>query len=395
MAIADDLGSASTFGIFGRAEVYPTFNNTAYPTFNPSDPESTTFIVIAFVSFSSFNGTGFIVLPEGYLSTVSMNATQQLLPSPENPAESYNYYIVQKGFTYSISTTLYQDVAHTTTLSGRYVSYYILTADELQQLQLGVIGPEDVTKIGDDDTNLAGVSTVYSNNGTTDYFALPEDITYFIVANYGQNYTYTVMLLIDFMRSDITLNDTLLDVDLDGYILYENFDFYLYLQPLLGSPEALDGESIEVWFIQESDYEVHTGAKDVVTYKSELAGTLNSTIPYNKIVLNDVTDASGFVNATILVDARNHGAGSFVFLVFYLDRWNASESVFISTPPGRFAVEMDYDGYDVPIVSGDNFSHDLLKSENLVIMFLGTFLVIPIQPQKFQNYEILVEERYS
>ncbi|MBY9001191.1 MAG: hypothetical protein KGD64_09775 [Candidatus Heimdallarchaeota archaeon] len=396
LSVADDLGAdySSDAGSFGRAEVFPTFNSTAYPTFNPSDPDSTTYIVFAFVSFTSLNATGFIILPEGYLSSVSMNATQQVLPSPENPAESYNYLIAQKGFMYAISTTLYEDVAHTTVLSGRYVSYYILTADELQQLQLGLIGPEDVTKIGDGLTNLGGSSTVYSNDGTTDYFALPEDTTYFLVANYGQNYTFSVMLLIDFMLSDITLNDTLLDVALDGFILYENFDLYLYLQPLLGSPEALDGESIQVWFIQETDYEVHTGTKDVATYKSELAGVLNSTIPYNKIVLDDVTDANGFVNATILVDARNHGAGSFVFIVFYLDRWNASESVFISTPPGSFAVEMEYNDYEDSMIFDKNYSTDLTSLESFVVVSLSFFLCIHIPYQPIQNRRITMKERY-
>lgn len=120
--------------------------------------------------------------------------------------------------------------------------------------------------------------------------------------------------------------------------MWEDFDFFLYLQPPLGSPTAIDGEAIEVWFIAESDYEVYTGAKDTATYKTELGDI--DTIPVPLIVYSGVTDASGFVNTTILIDARNHGAGAFVFLTFYLDRWNASETVFISTPPGRNAAVM-------------------------------------------------------
>ncbi|MHA1417462.1 MAG: hypothetical protein ACTSVO_02450 [Candidatus Heimdallarchaeaceae archaeon] len=383
LSIADDLG-IDVSNVIGRAEVYPTFNSTAYPLFDPSDPDSTTYLIFAFVSFTSMNGTGFIILPEGYLSTVSMNATQQLLPSPEDPATFYNYYIAQKGFTYAISTTLYEDVGHTTVLSGRYVSYYILTADELQQLQLGLIGPNDVTKIGDALTTAGGVSTVLSNNGTTDYFALPEDTTYFLVANYGQNYTYNVMLLIDFLQSDIILNDTVLDVALDGYILFEDFDFFLYLQPLFGSPEALDGESIEVCFIQESDYEAYTGVKDVATYKSELASSLNSSIPYNKIVLNSVTDASGFVNETILVDARNHGAGSFVFIVFYLDRWNASESVYISTPPGNFAAVAGFQDNADKLVELVSFS--LINIVDIERLLTTTIILVSIVQVTIQTY---------
>ena len=375
LSIADDLGTAGS-NVIGRAEVYPTFNSTAYPSFNPSDPDSTTFIVFAYVSITSMNGTGFIILPEGYLSAVSMNATQQLLPSPENPAMFYYYYIAQKGFTYSISTTLYEDVGHTTPLDGRYVSYYILTADELQQLQLGLIGPDDVTKIGDALTNAGGASTILSNNGTVDFFALPEDTTYFLVANYGQNYTYNVMLLIDLIQTDIALNDTLLDVALDGFILFEAFDFALYLQPLLGAPEALDGESIEVWFIQESDYEAYTGTKTVATFKSELEGALNSSIPYNKIVLNSVTDSNGYVNETILVDARNHGSGSFVFLVFYLDRWNTSESVFISTPPGNFAAIAGYKDNADKLVEMESFS--LINVANIESLLIPALVLLSV-----------------
>ncbi len=394
LSIADNLGEDAT-NAFGIAEVYPTFNSTAYPIFNPSDPDSTTYIVFAYVSFTSLNGTGFIIMPEGYLSTVSMNATKQYLPSPEDPATFYDYYIVQRGFTYAITSTLYEDEGHTTTLGGRYVSYYILTSDELQQLQLEIIGPEDVTKIGDALTSGVGVSTVLSNNGSIDYFALPEDTTYFLVANYGQNYTYTVMLLIDFMRSDITLNDTDLDVTLDGFILFEGFDFFLYLQPLLGSPEALDGEPIEVWFIQESDYEVYTGATDVATYKSDLAGSLNSSIPYNKIVLNSITDVNGFVNETILVDARNHGAGLFVFLVFYLDRWNASESVSITTPPGSFAVVVGHQDYADPLVKITSFSLVYVANNESLLATTMIFLLlvqITIQTQNHRN--TTVKERY-
>ncbi len=394
LAIADDLGQQATNGI-GRAEVYPTFNSTAYPLYNPSDPDSTTYIVFAFISFTSLNATGFIILPEGYLTTVSMNATSQYLPSPEDPGTFYDYYIVQRGFTYSISTTLYAEPGLITPLTGRYVSYYVLTADELQQLQLGIIGPEDVTKIGDGLTNGGGTSTVYSNDGMTDYFALPEDTTYFLVANYGQNYTFSVMLLIDYLRSETTLNDTILDVGVDGFFLWEDFDFYLYMQPPLGAPTAIDGEAIEVWFIQESDYEAYTGVKDVATYKSELAGILNSTIPYNKIVLNSITDANGFVNETISVDARNHGAGSFVFLVFYLDRWNSSESVFISTPPGSFAVVVGHQDYDNTLVEIGSFS--LVKLANITPL-LSTITILlllaQISIQKHNGKSITVKDRY-
>ncbi|MHA1550507.1 MAG: hypothetical protein ACTSQC_01015 [Candidatus Heimdallarchaeaceae archaeon] len=374
LAVADDLGNEVTNGI-GRAEVYPTFNSTAYPLYNPSDPDSTTYIVFAFISFTSLNATGFIIVPEGYLTTVSMNATTQYLPSPEDPMTFYNYYIVQRGFTYSLSTTLYAEPGLITPLTGRNVSYYVLTADELQQLQLGLIGPEDVTKIGDGLTNGGGTSTVYSNDGVTDYFALPEDTTYFLVANYGQNYTFSIMLLIDFLRSETTLNDTVLDVGVDGFFLWENFDFYLFMQPPLGAPTVLDGEAVEVWFIQESDYQVYTGVKDVATYKSELTTTLNASIPYNKILYNGVTDASGFINTTIVVDARNHGAGTFVFLTFYLDRWNASVSVFISTPPASFVVAMNQI-YSEPIHGSISFS--VVSMTNIEYMLSLSIILLPI-----------------
>ncbi len=395
LAVADDLGNEATNGI-GRAEVYPTFNSTAYPLYNPSDPDSTTYIVFAFISFTSLNATGFVILPEGYLTTVSMNATTQYLPSPEDPGTFYNYYIAQRGFTYSLSTTLYAEPGFITPLAGRYVSYYVLTSDELQQLQLGIIGPEDVTKIGDGLTNGAGTSTVYSNDGITDYFALPEDTTYFLVANYGQNYTFSVMLLIDYLRTETTLNDTVLDVGVDGFFLWEDFDFYLYMQPPLGAPTAIAGEAIEVWFIQESDYQAYTGVTDVATYKSELASTLNTSIPYNKILYNGVTDVSGFVNTTIVVDARNHGAGSFVFLTFYLDRWNASASVFISTPPASFAVAMNQI-YSDSIHGSISFSVvSMINIENILSLsiFLLPIAYITIQTSN-QDFSTIKESYYQ
>lgn len=392
LAVADDLGEAST-NVIGRAEVYPTFNSTAYPTYNPSDPDSTTYIIFAFVSFTSLNATGFVILPEGYLTAPALNATTQYLPSPEDPGTYYNYYIAQRGFIYSISTTLYEEPALITPLSGRYVSYYILTADELQQLQLGIIGPEDVTKIGDALTNAGGTSTVYSDDGSTDYFALPEDTTYFIVANYGQNYTFSVMLLIDYLQSETTLNDTALDVGTDGFFLWEDYDFFLYMQPPLGSPEAIDGEAIEVWFIQESDYSAYTGVTDAATYKSELATTLNASIPYNKIVYYGITDASGFVNTTIVIDARNHGAGAFVFLTFYLDRWNASESVFISTPPGSFAVAMS-PVFDIPINVEDNYLLNCLVIKDSILQPILMNSIIQATVQGNIYTAICDKERY-
>jgi len=393
LAIADNLGAETTIAS-GRAEVYPTFNSTAYPVFNPSDPDSTTYIIFAFVSFTSLNGTGFIILPEGYLTSISMNATSQYLPSPEDPGTFYNYYIAQRGFTYSLSSTLYAEPGFITPLAGRYVSYYILTADELQQLQLGIIGPEDVTKIGDGLTNGGGTSTVYSNDGITDYFALPEDTTYYLVANYGQNYTLSVMLLIDYLRSDTTLNDTFLDVGVDGFFLWENFDFFLYMQPPLGAPTAIDGEAIEVWFIQESDYEAYTGVKDVATYKSELASTLNASIPYNKIMYNGVTDASGFINTTIVIDARNHGAGSFVFLTFYLDRWNASASVFISTPPASFAVAMNQICSDLVHVSISFSIVSMTNIENMLSLSIILLSIVYITIQTCNHDLTTIKESY-
>ena len=326
LSIARDLGTAVT-NAFGLAILTRSFDHVNYTQFNPSDPQGTSYVLFAYVSLASMNGTGFIVLPEGYLTSVAMNATIQALPDPPYPEG--DYYIAQKGRVYQISTILYEDAGHTTPLVNRLVSYYILTDSELQDLLLGLIGPQDLTQLGQDFTDVNGNSTIYSYNTTTDtnHFAgLTDNTTYFIVASYGQNYTYAVMLYVDALGSTIDIDAS----DLANFDL----DFYLYSYPFGGSEDPLENEPIEVWIAAEAKYNAYSGT-DPDDLKTHLtSATYNSTPPYCQIkVSSALTDGNGFYNTTFPVTLGEFGVGIFIVIVFYLDTWNISETFTISSGP--------------------------------------------------------------
>jgi hypothetical protein len=319
-----ELGSDISDG-FGHASIIYNFDHVNYTELNFADQDATSYVLLGYVSLASMGGAGFVVMPEGYLSAVAMNTSKQVLPNPQNITESYDYYIVQKGRNYQISTILYEDVAHTTVLADRIVNYYILTQDDLTELIFGILDPQILldNKIGEVFTDAFGNSTLHTNASV--YDTLLTDTTYFVAASYGANYTYSVMLIVQAEKSTIDINAT----DLSNFDL----DIYLYLEPPGGSATKMANEPLEVWIAPLTDYSTYVGS-DPDALKSHLLSA-NSTGPYCQIVSppGALTDSNGFYNDTFVVSSLNYGTGIFVVIVFYLSTWNTSSSFIIGSGP--------------------------------------------------------------
>ncbi len=353
-----ELGSDAT-DAFGFATINYNFDHVNYTELNFADQEATSYVLLAYISLASLGGAGFVVMPEGYLSAVYMNTTKQVLPNPQNITESYDYYIVQKGRNYQISTILYEDAAHTTVLADRVVSYYVLTQDDLTELLFGILDPQVLidNKIGEAFTDVLGNSTL-STNDTFD--SLLTDTTYFVAASYGANYTFSVMLIVQAEKSTIDFNST----DLDNFEL----DIYLYTEPLGGTPTKLANEPLEVWIVPESDYSSYVGI-DPDDLKSHLL-SFNSTAPYCQIITppGATTNTNGFYNDTFSVSASNYGTGIFVVVVFYLSAWNASNAFIIGSGP-VFLVDFDEAKAGLSIYDDSILEYYYLSTSNFSNIF--------------------------
>lgn len=366
LSVARDIGTEVT-DIFGFALLNYNFDHINYLEFNPTNPDATTYLILAYVSLVSLDAASFVVLPVGYLSSLSMNTTKQTLPNPQNPLESFDYYIVQKGRNYRISSILYEDEVFTTPLNNRLVTYYVLTQNELSELLLGLIGPQDLTKIGEDMTDSFGNSTVYSVNQTTsiDSFGpLFDNTTYFVAAVYGQNFTYSVMLLIQADKSTIDIDAS----DLDNFIL----DFYGYIEPFGGITEPLKNEPIEVYVYPKIAYDAFSG-----TDPDALKAYVNNYArpPHPLGYYNTTTDSNGFFNATFPVLLADHGVGVFYVVVFYLNTWNISLSFTISSGPALL-VDSNY-ANDVSTSAGafllsQDYSYFNFYTVLITLFILGT-----------------------
>ncbi|MHA2308907.1 MAG: hypothetical protein ACXABJ_06500 [Candidatus Heimdallarchaeaceae archaeon] len=323
LATTRELGNDVTDG-FGFASIVYNFDHVNYTELNFADQDATSYVLLAYISLASLGGVGFVVMPEGYLSAVAMNTSKQVLPNPQNITESYDYYIVQKGRSYQISTILYEDVAHTTVLTDRIVSYYVLTQDDLTELLFGILDPQILidNKIGEAFTDWQGNSSLQTNDT---FDSLLTDTTYFVAASYGANYTYSVMLMVQAEKSTIDINET----DLDNFEL----DIYLYLEPLGGSANKLANEPLQVWIAPNSYYTSFVGS-DPDALKAHLLSS-NSSAPYCQIVSlpGSTTDSNGFYNDTFVVSSLNYGTGLFVVIVFYLSTWNTSRVFVIGSGP--------------------------------------------------------------
>lgn len=351
--LGNDLGTIST-NSSGYADFSYGFNNSLYEQFDPNNYLDTAYILAAYNGFAAYVVNAFIIVPQGYLSAITMNATVAYLPDPNNPGDFYNMYIIQKGLNYTISSTLYEDAPHTVTLENKTVTYYLITQQQLQQIQGGGIDINDLTRIGNGRTNTSGisrVSTIYYNataGTTTDIFeSSAADTVYAIGAQYGQNYTYSFILLVDGIESNIQINTTTHDQFLDGNFMFQDFDITLFIQPPLEGPQdPIDNEEIQIWMLPYAYWEVYDGLTDATTYLSYLS-TENDT-KYLKNILNlgnGTTNLGGQFSAIYMIDVRNYGAGVFKIVTFYLDRWNASVDITIAFAPGAM---LEFNNNELP-----------------------------------------------
>ena len=74
LALGNDLGQADT-DAFGEAELIYSVNNSDYVQFNMDNYMGTTYILAAYSGFAAYAITSFVIVPEGYLSSVSINAS--------------------------------------------------------------------------------------------------------------------------------------------------------------------------------------------------------------------------------------------------------------------------------------------------------------------------------
>ena len=361
-----ELGSDTTDG-FGYATINYNFDHVNYTELNLADQDATSYILIAYITLASLGGTGFVVMPEGYLSAVYLNTTKQVLPNPQNITESYDYYIVQKGRNYLISTILYEDAAHTTVLDNRIVSYYVLTQDDLTELLYGILDPQVLldNKIGESLTDALGNSTLDTNDT---FDSLLTDTTYFVAASYGVNYTFSVMLIVQAEKSTININET----DLDNFEL----DIYLYIDPLGGTPTKLANEALEVWIAPYADYSTYVGT-DPDELKTHLIDN-NVDPPYSQIVSlpGATTDSNGFYNDTFTVSPLDYGTGIFVVVVFYLSTWNISRTFIIGSGP-VFVVDSNPSDAKIPIYDASFFEEQIfLRSALEINIYTSTVILV-------------------
>lgn len=338
--VGDFIGTTNT-NSSGYATIAKSFNVSAYPIFDLQNPDATSFVILAMTSLTSMDYKGFIIFPVGYIKPLEINATRQSLPNPQNPLESFDYYILQKGFTYNISCYLYEDEAYTKPLVGRNVTYYMLTEDQLQELQTtGNIDITTLTKIGVGKTNSEGFSyvTTYNESSGEDIFAsLSLNTTYVVAAQYGQSYNFTVFLILDSLISTVLINDTNLDISTDGLAIGEHVEGLLYLQTPLGAKDYLENENVEIWIVPLDEYQDYDGTITATEYQTTLLNT-NSTYgpsgPYKiRTIASTTTNSSGGYSYDFVLNASLLGTGSYKVVIFYRDRWNASDTIIISAPP--------------------------------------------------------------
>ncbi|MHA1778629.1 MAG: hypothetical protein ACTSYN_03565 [Candidatus Heimdallarchaeaceae archaeon] len=348
-SVGDYIGIATT-NSSGYASLTKSFNTTAYPLFDLQNPDTTSFVLLGMASLTSIDYKGFIILPVGYLTYLSMNATKQTLPNPQNPLETFDYYILQPGWQYNVSCYLYKEETLTTPLVSRTVTYYLLTQQQLQQLQTtGEIDFQSLTKIGVGKTDATGFSSVNTINTTTGEDCLQDlslNTTYVIAAQYGQSYNFTVIILIDGLRSTVLINDTTLDTSTDGYSIGEHVEGLLYLQTPLGAKDYLENEPVEIWIVPLDQYQSYDGTQNATVYQNALR-TVNDSYapsgPYKiRVVGNTITNSSGGYSLDFVLDATQLGTGSYKLIIFYSGRWNGSDTIVISAPPALQLSDSDH-----------------------------------------------------
>jgi hypothetical protein len=337
LAVAQSLGSAIT-NVAGVAELYTVWNPLVYDVYNPSNPGGTAYVLLAYVTLVSTNYTGFVIVPTGYLTGISINATQETIPNPSPPPVGvFDLFLVQKGVQYQISTELFEDAALTIPLEGRMVTYYILDENEKNDLLLGTLDPATLRVLGQELTDSNGNTTIYTMQGTTSIFStLTPQVTpgavYYIAAIFGQNYTYTIMLYFDGKYSTVDSSSYFHSKSIDGDFYDPDVDIYLYQEPPGGSPSPMVGEDVEVWLVRQSYYD-SADKTDADTLRADLVAGSLATLYDAYIVATGTTDGSGFYNTTLNVDINDFGPGIYTLVVFYVDTWNTSATITITFPP--------------------------------------------------------------
>ena len=317
--------------IAGIAELYRVLDPLLYPMYIPGD-NSTVFALMAYVSLLSLNATGFIVAPDGYLTDVYINANKQIMTNPYPPPVGVaDFYILQRGVNYTISTILYEDAAHTTILYSRLVTYYVLDDPQMQSIIADPVNLLSITPYAEATaiTNSTGGSAVATQRSGYDFFEnCTVSTTYYIVARYGQNYTVTILVYEDSKKSTIDISDDFFNKDTEGDTFITDLDFYLYLEPTGGTPEPISNEAIDIWFVPQ---DVYDGATK--TSRAALESDLTGAAPYAFLIESDLTDGSGFFNDTLTIDVSGLYPGEYYVLVFYLDSWNISAPILIADVP--------------------------------------------------------------
>jgi hypothetical protein len=346
LSVANNLGTAvSVAG--GVAELYTEWNPVQYTVYNPSNPGGTAYVLLAYVTLLSTNYTGFVIIPTGYLTGISINAAKDTLPNPSPPPVGvFDLFLMQKGVQYQISTELFEFANLTSPLDGRLVTYYILDENEKNDLLLGTLDPATLRIIGSAYTNSTGNSSVYTMQGTTNVLStLTPPVTvgaaYYIAALYGQNYTYTIMLYFDGKYSTVDSSDYYHDQGVDGDNFTPDVDIYVYQEPPGGSPSPITGENVEIWLVNQATYDL-ADKTDASTLRAELVADRDATNPLIELydakdVDSGTTDLNGFFNTTLAVDVTEFGPNFYRLVVFYLDTWNISAQITIAFPPSHMS----------------------------------------------------------
>ncbi len=344
LAVANNIGTAIT-DVSGVAELYSVWNPLVYDIYNPSNPLGTAYVLLAYVTLLSTNYTGFIIVPTGYLTGVSINATQETIPNPSPPPVGvFDLFLVQRGVQYQISTELFEDENLTIPLEGRLVTYYILDENEKNDLLLGTLDPATLRVLGQELTDSNGNTTINTMQGSTSIFStLTPQVTpgavYYIAAIFGQNYTFTIILYFDGKYSTVDSSDYFHNKGTDGEFFTPDVDIYLYQEPPGGLPSPMIGEDVEVWLVKQSIYDA-ADTTDSTTLRADLVAA-SIAEPYGaNIVATGTTDVNGFYNTTLNVNVTQYGPSFYRLVVLYLDTWNISSQITITFPPAYMSYSM-------------------------------------------------------
>ncbi len=362
----------------GHAIVYHVFNSS-FETLNLADPSSTSYVIFAYTGLS-YDVAPIAIFPKGYLTDVSFNASKQSLPDPNNPLETYDYYLIQKDWRYSMSTFVYEDETETTPLTNRSITFYLLTSNELQQVQAGTLTDfSQLNSIGSTLTDNQGNATITNFHEGSDAFGdLSINTGYAVAASYGANYSASPIIYLDALQSIININTTSYSYGSPGYF-FQDITVTLQMAPPDGTVEPLPDVDVKLWMIPLEFYEEY-GTSSFETadeYISYLKGLDQWNI--NNFV-NGTTNEFGVFNHIYQTNFDDYGVGNFKIVTFYKDRWNGSETISISSGPASFSIneseEVDpIQSSDSKVLNDRYQSKSLQMSKCFVKVQLSTYIL--------------------